>query len=77
MKNELRGRPRLDLDLELIVEGIRRHGQVVAAARHLGCSPAYVHERLKRARLTLREVPEDEDLAIPHNIEDGYREGVV
>lgn len=56
MKNELRGRPRLDLPLEAIVEVVRRHRQVVAAARHLGCSPAYIHGRLKGARLTLREV---------------------
>ena len=56
MKETLRGRPRLNLGLEQILETVRRHQQVVAAARELGCSDAYIHVKLKEAGLTLREV---------------------
>ena len=56
MKKTLRGRPRLDLNLTVILEAVRRHGQVLAAGRDLSCSDAYVHVRLKLAGLTLKEV---------------------
>ena len=56
MKNTLRGRPKLNLELSDILEAIRRHGQVLAAAREIGCSDAYVHVRLKDAGLTLAKV---------------------
>jgi molybdenum-dependent DNA-binding transcriptional regulator ModE len=56
MNKTLRGRPRLDLELAHILEAVRRHGQVVAAAYELGCSDAYIHVRLKQVSLTLREV---------------------
>ena len=62
MKTTLRGRPRLDLDLRAILEAVRRHGQVVAAARDLGCSDSYIHVRLKKVGLSLREVLEAPDL---------------
>ena len=52
----LRGRPRLEIRFTDIVEAVRRRGQVVAAGRDLGCSPAYVHKRLKDRGLTLRQV---------------------
>jgi len=65
MKTTLRGRPRLDLDLLAILEAVRRHRQVMAAARELGCSDAYIHVRLKRVGLSLKEVLEDPDLATP------------
>ena len=58
MKKTLRGRPRLNLELAHILEAVRRHGQVVAAARELSCSDAYIHVRLKRAGLTLGRVLE-------------------
>ena len=45
-----------------IVEAVRRHGQVMAAARDLGCSDAYIHVRFKRAGLTLRKVLEAQNL---------------
>ncbi len=51
-------RPSLDIDLAQILKAVRDHGQVVAAARELGCSDAYLHVRLKRAGLTLAEVLE-------------------
>jgi hypothetical protein len=57
----LRGRPRLDTPLDLMVDAVRRHRQVMAAARELGCSPAYVHKRLKAAKITLAQV-----LKLPH-----------
>ena len=56
MKATLRGRPRLDLDLSRILEAVRRHRQVMAAARELGCSDAYIHVRLKRVGLSLTRV---------------------
>ncbi len=58
MKRTLPGRPSLDLDLTQILEAIRHHGQVVSAARELGCSDAYIHVRMKRAGFTLAEVLE-------------------
>ncbi len=62
MKKTLRGRPRLGLDLLTILEAVRRNGQVMAAARELGCSDAYIHVRLKRVGLSLRVVLEAPDL---------------
>ncbi len=44
MEKTMRGRPRLNLDLEQILEAVRRNRQVVAAARELGCSDAYIHK---------------------------------
>ncbi|MBI4313087.1 MAG: hypothetical protein HY681_15120 [Chloroflexi bacterium] len=44
--------------MRLILETVRRHGTVMAAARDLGCSDAYIHVRLKEAGLTLRRVLE-------------------
>ena len=63
MKTTLRGRPRLDLDLLAILEAVRRHRQVIAAARDLGCSDTYIHVRLKKVGLNLKEVLEAPDLA--------------
>ncbi len=62
MKKTLRGRPRLPLTLWQVLEAVKRHGQVVAAARELRCSDAYIHMRLKRVGLTLRAVLEAESL---------------
>ena len=56
MNKTLRGRPSLNLGLGQIVEAVHRHRQVVAAARELGCSDAYIHVRLKRAGVILAEV---------------------
>ncbi len=53
MEKTLRRRPRLNLRLPQILGAVRRHGQVVAASRELGCSDAYIHVRLKRVDLTL------------------------
>jgi hypothetical protein len=62
MNKTLRGRPRLNLELAQILEVVRRHRQVVAAARELRCSDAYIHVRLKRVGLTLGKVLEAGDL---------------
>ena len=62
MKNNLRGRPRLNIELPQILEAVRRHGQVMAAATELRCSDSYIHVRFKRAGLTLREVLEAADM---------------
>ena len=53
-----RGRPSLNLDLAQILRAVRLHGRVMAAARDLCCSDAYVHVRMKRAGLTLAKVLE-------------------
>ncbi len=67
MRKTLRGRPRLNLELAHILEAVRRHGQVVAAAHELRCSDAYIHVRLKQAGLTLAEVSDAPDLeALTH-----------
>ena len=62
MTNSLRGRPRLNLGLEDILKAVRKHGQVVAAARELRCSDAYIHVRFKQAGLTLWDVLQASDL---------------
>ncbi len=62
MGRSLRGRPRLNLKLEQIIKAVRRHQQVMAAARELGCSDAYIHVRLKGVGLTLAQVLEAPDL---------------
>jgi hypothetical protein len=62
MGETLRGRPRLDIPLERIIQTVRRRGQAMAAARELGCSDAYIHQRFKMAGLDLRKVLECRDL---------------
>ena len=62
MHRSLRGRPRLDIDLEDVVQAVRERREVLAASRRLGCSDAYIHGRLKRAGLTLRDVLEAETI---------------
>ena len=62
MQKTLRGRPPLNIPPERIVQAVRQHRQVVAAARALGCSPAYVHKRLKAVKLTLAQVLEVPDV---------------
>ncbi len=57
------GRPRLNISLREIVRAVRRHGKIVAAAREVGCSPAYIHMQLKRSGLSLGVVLEAEDVA--------------
>ncbi len=61
----LRGLPRLNLELEQIVQAIRLHQQVMAAARDLGCSDAYIHVRLRKAGRVL-ESPDLESLLHGH-----------
>ena len=62
MVRSLRGRPRLNLKLEHIIKAVRQHQQVMAAARELGCSDAYIHVRLKGVGLTLAKILEAPDL---------------
>lgn len=57
-EKSMRGRPSLDLSLQQVMEAVRQHRQVMGAARVLGCSPSYIHKRLKLAGLTLVEVLE-------------------
>jgi len=54
--NELRGRPRLNIETSAILEAVRRHGHLMAATRELGCSDAYIHVRFKKEGLTLTGV---------------------
>ena len=58
MNSTLRGRPALNLKLSDILSCVRRHGKVLTAARELHCSDSYIHVRLKRAGLSLRDVLE-------------------
>jgi len=53
MKNTLRGRPRLDIPLERIINVVRQTGYAARAAEELGCSDAYIHQQLKSAGLSL------------------------
>jgi len=63
MRTTPQGRPSLNLDLAQILKEVRNYGQVVAAARELGCSDAYIHVRMNRAGITLSEVLEAPALA--------------
>ena len=63
MKTTLRGRPRLGLDPTQILEAVRSHRQVIAAARGLRSSDTYIHVRLKRVGINLIEVLEASDPA--------------
>ena len=47
MAKELRGRPRLNIGTRVIIEAVRRHGQVMAAARELRWSDAYIPVRFQ------------------------------
>ena len=62
MKRPWRGRPPLNLNLVQVLQAVRRHGRVMAAARELGCSDAYIHVRFKRAGLTLQHVLDADSL---------------
>ena len=50
------GRKPLNIILKNVCECLRRHCSVVAAARELGCSPAYIFGVLKANRLKLKDV---------------------
>ena len=54
----LRGRPALNMPIQRIIDAVRRHGRVTAAAVELGCSQAYIHKRFKQVGITLAEVLE-------------------
>jgi len=62
VRNTLRGRPRLNIPLDVIIEAVRRTGFVLRAASELRCSDAYIHLRLKSAGLSLRQVLESRDV---------------
>jgi 3-oxoacyl-[acyl-carrier-protein] synthase III len=67
MGETLRGRPRLGIPLEKIIQTVQRHGQVMAAARELRCSDSYNHQRLKMAGLSLTQVLEVPDMESPRH----------
>ena len=67
MPRTLRGRPALNIELRTIISAIRQHRQATAAAEELGCSPAYIHKRLKAAQLTLAQVLEAPDVGSPNH----------
>jgi len=50
------GRKPLNIPLKNVCECIRRHCNVVAAARELGCSPAYISGVLKANGMRLKDV---------------------
>ncbi len=56
MTKQLRGRPKLPLTVQQVLEAVRRRGTVTAAGRELGCSPAYIYARFNELGLTLAHV---------------------
>ncbi len=52
------GRRPLNIPLKNVLESLQAHGSVVAAARELGCSPAYIFGVLKANGLKLKDVVE-------------------
>ena len=69
MKSTLRGRPKLNIETRDILRALRQSRKVVAAARELCCSPAYIHARLRELGLSLTEVLDAPDS--PSLFEDG------
>ena len=62
MRAPLRGRPRLDIPLEKILEAVRATGNQTHAALNLGCSEASVRKQINLAGLTLKQVLQAEDV---------------
>ena len=62
MRTPLRGRPKLDIPLEEILEAVRATGNQTQAAMNLGCSEASVRKQIKQAGLTLAQVLASEDV---------------
>ena len=56
MKAPSRGRPRLNIPLNEILEAVRASGNQSQAATSLSCSEAYVRARLRLAGLSLAQV---------------------
>ena len=54
------GRKPLNIPLKNVCEALQAHHSVVAAARELGCSPAYIFGVLKENRLKLKDVIEEQ-----------------
>ena len=50
------GRKPLNIPLKIVCEALQTHHSVVAAARELGCSEAYIFRALKSGGLTLKNV---------------------
>ena len=50
------GRKPLNIPLKNVCEALQTHQNIVAAARELGCSPAYIFGVLKANRLKLKDV---------------------
>ena len=50
------GRKRLNITLKNVCEVLQAYNNIVAAARELGCSPAYIFGVLKANRLKLKDV---------------------
>jgi molybdenum-dependent DNA-binding transcriptional regulator ModE len=58
-----RGRPRLNICSQRILSAIRHHGKILSAAQELGCSDAYIHLRLKKLGISLRDILDAPDVA--------------
>ena len=50
------GRKPLNIPLKNVCEALQAHHNIVAAARELGCSPAYIFGVLKANKLKLKDV---------------------
>ncbi len=50
------GRRPLNISLKNVCDALRAHPNIVAAARELGCSPAYIFGVLKDNGLKLKDV---------------------
>ena len=52
------GRKRLNIPLKNVCDALQAHHSIAAAAKELGCSPAYIFGVLKANRLKLNNVIE-------------------
>jgi len=50
------GRKPLNISLKNVCEALQAHHNIVAAAKELGCSPAYIFGVLKANKLKLKDV---------------------
>jgi len=50
------GRKPLNIPLKNVCEALQAHHNIVAAAKELGCSPAYIFGVLKANKLKLKDV---------------------
>jgi len=63
------GRKPLNIPLKIVCEALQAHRSVVATAKELGCSPAYIFGVLKAKGMRLRDVLKKQSQEVSHDKE--------